>query len=247
VKLRQILDLIQETQERLKISPVKIVGGAARDKLIDRLTEISDLDLTTGDDGIDYLAKEMSIALGRYFTFDFKTMTDGHASIQLGNLKIDFSSNFNVPNIEQILAKKGIANPTPMQKELFSRDFTCNALLMDLDLKTITDPTHLGFVDINDKIIRTCLAPEITLTSNKNRVVRAIYLAAKLDFEVDPQIIQWVKKHPASFWISSEHTINQKLSKAMEKDPQKTLRLLGEMGLDKVAKTLDKYRKPNAQ
>lgn len=242
MKLRQILDLIQETQERLKIPPVKIVGGAARDKLIDRLTEISDLDLTTGDDGIDYLAKEMSIILGRYFTFDFKTMADGHATIQLGNLKIDFSSNFNVPNIEQLLAKKGIQNPTPMQKELFSRDFTCNALLMDLDLKTITDPTRLGFQDVQAKVIKTCLSPEITLTSNKNRVVRAIYLASKLDFNVDPQIIEWVKKHPASFWIASEHTINQKLNQAMEKDPKKTIHLLGEMGLDRVAKTLKNYQ-----
>jgi poly(A) polymerase len=242
MKLRQLLDQIEAIQKRLKVSPVKIVGGTPRDKVLNRLAEINDLDLTTGDKSIDYIAKEISVLLGRYYSFDFKTMTDGHSSIKLGNLKIDFSSNFQVPNIEAILNKIGIHNPTEMQKETFSRDFTCNALLMDLDLKTITDPTHLGLKDIKDKMLKTCLAPEITLTANKNRVVRSIYLAAKLDFNVDPLIIEWIKKNPAYFWMASDHAIYEKLHQAMDKDSDKTLYLLKAMGLNKIAKTLSKYR-----
>ena len=97
------------------------------------------------------------------------------------------SSNFNTPNITELLVKQGIKEPTDLQREMYSRDFTCNALLLDLDLKTVIDPTKQGVKDIHAKVIRTCLAPEITLTANKNRVVRAIYLAAKLDFDLDPK------------------------------------------------------------
>ena len=84
---------------------------------------------------------------------------------------MDFSSNFNAPNIESLLVNKGIAKPTEMQKEMFSRDFTCNALLLSLDLKDLIDPTHQGFKDIKERMIKTCLPPEVTLTTNKNRVV----------------------------------------------------------------------------
>jgi tRNA nucleotidyltransferase/poly(A) polymerase len=74
---------------------------------------------------------------------------------------------------------------------MYSRDFTCNSLLLSLDLRNLSDPTHKGFKDIKDKMIRTCLSPEITLTTNKNRVARAIYLACKIDFEIDPSIVMY--------------------------------------------------------
>ena len=194
MKLKELLQLMEDITVAKKLSPCFIVGGTVREKVLGRLDKISDLDLTTGDDGVGYLAKELSIALGKQYKIQTKTMNDGHTSIFLGDLKVDFSSNFNVPDIEGILTKMGINNPTSMQKELFSRDFTCNTLLMALDLKTISDPTQRGLKDIQEKKIRTCLDPAITLSSNRNRVIRAIYLAAKLGFEVDEKIMNWLRK-----------------------------------------------------
>jgi tRNA nucleotidyltransferase/poly(A) polymerase len=231
MKLRELLQLMDGITKKIGISPAKICGGTPRDKILNKLKEIADLDITTGDKSIEYLGKELSIALGKHYSFDLKQMPDGHSSLFLGNLKIDFSSNFVVPNIDKILDGMGVKDITDMKRELFSRDFTCNALLMDLDLKTISDPTNLGFGDIRKKVIKTCLAPEITLTSNKNRVVRAIYLAAKLDFDVDPSIIKWVKKYPGSMKLSSEHTLTEKLNKAIELNTERTTFLLDQMGL----------------
>lgn len=231
MKLKELLQLMEDITTAKKLSPCFIVGGTVREKVLGRLDKISDLDLTTGDDGVSYLAKELSVVLGKQYKIQTKTMNDGHSSIFLGDLKVDFSSNFRVSGIESILTKMGIAHPTPMQKELFSRDFTCNALLMALDLKTISDPTQRGLKDIKNKTIRTCLAPEITLSSNKNRVIRAIYLAAKLGFELDKGIVEWVKKNPASVQIASASTLTEKLNSALEYDAKKTVRLIEEMGL----------------
>ncbi|HWZ21350.1 MAG TPA: hypothetical protein VNW06_01780 [Cytophagaceae bacterium] len=231
MKLKELLQLIEGIQKKIGTSKAFICGGAPRDKLLNKLDKISDLDLTTGDKSVDFLVKELSIELGKIYNVQTKVMNDGHSSMFVGNLKVDFSSNFNVPNIDSILAKMGIQKPTSMQKELFSRDFTCNALLMDLNLKTIIDPIHSGFDDIKKKVIRTCLSPEITLTSNKNRVVRIIYLAAKLDFNVDPAIIAWVKANPDSIRISSPSSLTEKLNKAVSYNPQKTAQLLDQMGL----------------
>ena len=242
MKLRDLLNDISKITTDLKISPAWICGGVVRDKVMGRLDNISDLDITTGDKSVQFLAKEFAVLLGRSYSFDQKNMPDGHTSIILGNIKVDFSSNFNVPNITERLVALGISEPTDLQREMFSRDFTCNALLMKLDLKTVSDPTNQGIKDIHAKIIRTCLAPEITLTSNKNRVVRAIYLAAKLNFNLDPEMADWIKANPQSMKLSSPHTIKEKLNKAIDLNPDKTASLLTELGLWEQIPITDKLQ-----
>ena len=231
MKLRDLLGLLQAIHKKGGTSKPFICGGTPRDKILNKLDRIEDLDITTGDQSVGYLAKDLVRLLEEKFQIKAKEMDDGHKSVNVGSLKVDFSSNYTLPNIEKLLADKGIKKPTAMQKELFSRDFTCNALLMTLDLKEIIDPTNLGFKDCQEKVIRTCLSPEITLTNNKNRVVRAIYLAAKLDFEIDPEIKKWVKANPDSILISSDKALSEKLNKALSYNPEKTIKCLDEMNL----------------
>lgn len=231
MKLRDILSQMKEVQVKIGASEPYICGGTPRDRYLGHLENISDLDITTGDKTVDYLSQEFALELRKKYQVDRKTMPDGHSTIFIGNLKMDFSSNFNAPNIDIILNKIGIKNPTDMQKEMFSRDFTCNALLLSLDLKNLIDPTKKGFKDIKEKKIKTCLSPDITLTTNKNRVIRAIYLASKLDFEIDDSIINFVQKNPESVKISTEKVMSEKLNDAFKYDADKAVFYLNKMGL----------------
>jgi len=231
MKLRDILSQMKEVQTKIGASEPYICGGTPRDRYLGHLENISDLDITTGDKTVDYLSQEFAIELRKKFQVERKTMPDGHSTIFIGNLKMDFSSNFNVPNIDIILNKMGIKKPTDMQREMFSRDFTCNALLLSLDLKNLIDPTNKGFKDIKEKKIKTCLSPEITLTSNRNRVIRAIYLASKLDFDIDENIIKYVQQHPDSIKISTEKSLSEKLNEAFKYDADKASFYLTKMGL----------------
>lgn len=222
---------MKEVQKKIGTSEPYICGGTPRDKYMGRLDNIADLDITTGDKSVDYLSQEFAIELRKKYNVTRKTMEDGHSTIYIGSFKVDFSSNFNVPGIDKILSPKGISNPTEMQKEMFSRDFTCNALLLSLDLKTLVDPTHQGFKDIKERKIKTCLDPKTTLTSNRNRVIRAIYLATKLDFDLDDSIIEFVRSNPQSVKISTEKVMNEKLDEAFKRDPEKASDLITKMGL----------------
>lgn len=231
MKLIELLNTISEISVKNGTSKPYLCGGAARDKYLGKLKSLSDIDVTTGDKSIDFLAQEASIYLNNKFNIKKKTHEDGHVSLYFGNLKLDFSSNFNTPNIEEYLIKMGIKSPTDMEKEVFSRDFTCNALLLDFDLKNILDPTNMGFKDLDNKIIRTCLPAAITLTSNKNRVVRAIYLAAKLGFDLDQSIIDFVKKNPTSINIALAKSLNEKLNLAFQYDAERSSELISRMNL----------------
>lgn len=207
-----------------------IVGGSPRDKVMNKPNNIEDIDLTSGDDKIHYIAKEASIKL-KDLNGSYKVLEDGHAQIIIGGFKLDFSSNFNIPNVKSILAKAGLKGATDMQAELYSRDFTCNTLLMTLDLKQILDPTGLALKDIKSKILRTCLPAAITLGYDNKRVVRILYMAAKLNFMVDDEIIEWVKAHPESISNCSPNYLVKKLAKSIEYNKDITVDLLDKMNL----------------
>jgi hypothetical protein len=231
MKLRELLQQMQEVQRKIGSATPFVCGGTPRDKFMGRLDNVADIDITTGDKTVDYLSQQFYEELRKKYDVTRKTMEDGHSTIFIGNLKIDFSSNFIAPNIDTYLQKLGITNPTSMQREMFSRDFTCNSLLLSIDLKQLFDPTKRGFKDIKAKKIVTCLSPEVTLTSNRNRVVRAIYLASKLGFDIDQPIIDYVRKNPQVAKISTEKATIEKLNKAFEKDPEKASRLITQMNL----------------
>lgn len=223
MKLKSLLLTISNVAKKNGISTPFICGGTPRDKLLNRLDKIVDLDITTGDSSIIRLGQELSKVLpGAHY----KIMPDNHSQLIFGNLKIDFSSNFMVPGIKNMLQRAGVKSPSNMQCELYSRDFTCNALLLSMDLKNIFDPTGLGIKDIERKIIRTCLPAQLTLGSQHKRIVRIIYLAAKLGFEVDQEIIDWVKKNPAAFADAKPRYLAEKLQKALDADESKTVKLI---------------------
>lgn len=228
MNLREVLSLIGEVAKRKGISTPFVCGGTPRDKLLNRLDQLADLDITTGDASIHLLGQELSKTIPNS---NYKVMPDGHAQITIDKIKIDLSSNFRVPGIKMMLYKAGIKNPTEMQCELYSRDFTCNALLLSLDLKNIFDPTGLGVKDIQRKVIRTCLPAQLTLGSQHKRIVRVVYLAAKLGFDVDPEIIEWVKKNPQFFADAKPKFIADKLQKALDYDKERTVKLLDMMGV----------------
>lgn len=222
---------MEDVQKKIGASEAFITGGTPRDRYLGHLENIADVDVTTGDKTIDYLSQEFAIELKKKYNITRQSMPDGHSTIHIGSFKLDFSSNFNAPNIDKLLLEKNIIKPTNMQKEMFSRDFTCNALLLAFDLKTLIDPTKRGFEDIKNKKINTCLDPKITLTTNRNRVIRSIYLACKLDFDIDDSIINFVKENPASVKISTDKVLNEKLNEAFTRDADKATFYLSKMGL----------------
>jgi len=224
-ELLQILYSIHKNQPNIGVP--YICGGIPRDKLIGNAkSKYNDLDITTGNASVRFLAEEFSNLMDKQFQIKKKVAQDGHVSVELANLKVDFSSNFIVPGIDDLLKARGLENVTDLQREMFSRDFTCNSLLLNLNLKDIFDPTHLGVEDIGKKIVKTCLDPQSTFAHNVQRIPRVYYISAKLGFEVDAEIIDWIKKNGAVFrTVKPEYSL-EKISKAMEYDQARTIALL---------------------
>jgi tRNA nucleotidyltransferase/poly(A) polymerase len=230
MQLKEILDLLSKTAQELGTAVPYICGGTPRDKVMGKTMNIEDIDITTGDNSIHILAKTMATKTAGQSSF--KEMNDGHAQLIFPGIKLDFSTNYIEPGVVKMLSSVGMQNPSSMQQELYSRDFTCNALLMTLDLKKIIDPIGLGIQDIKKKVLRTCLPARITLGSDNRRIVRVVYMAAKLGFKVDDEIIKWVKQQPGKIVANGgQEYISKKINKAFEYNPDVSIKLLDEMGL----------------
>jgi tRNA nucleotidyltransferase/poly(A) polymerase len=226
--VKEILFKIKELAKDNGLSEPYIVGGLPRDKILNRSRKVEDIDLTSGDESIHQLAELVS----NEFKVAPMSFPDGHYQLHINNMKFDFSSNYNSPDVEYFLNKAGVEEPSKMLLELFSRDFTCNTLIIPLTLRKIIDPTGLALDDIKKKIIRTPLPPRITLRDDTKRVIRSIYLAAKLGFTVEPDIIKWAKMHPDRIREEvSQGFSKRKLADATRADAEKTIDLMTQMNL----------------
>lgn len=218
MELNELLSIIEGVAKRNSISKPYIVGGAPRDQVIGtrgNVTDIKDFDITTGDKGSLMLGRLLGEVLrgSNYNTYD-----DGHSSLDFMGVHLDFSSNFHAPGIEKELQKAGVKDVDEMKMELYSRDFNFNTLLEDLDFSSIYDLTGEGINDINAKIIRCPIDPNITIGIDPRRILRAIRFAVKYGFKIEDSLRAAMRKHKNKIKELPVKFVQDKISEVVRLD-----------------------------
>jgi poly(A) polymerase len=195
MKIDKLLLDIELVARDNKLSRPLLVGGTPRDRVLGEIgtkSEIQDLDITTGDS----TAHKLAFLLGeKYKNNTYREYDDGHTSLEIAGLHIDFSSNFKAPGIEVELQKMGVKDITPMKLEIFSRDFTINTLLETLDFTTLYDLTGEGMDDLRAGIIRCPIDPNITIGVDPRRILRAIKFSIKYGFKIEDKLKNAILEH----------------------------------------------------
>lgn len=225
MQLVELLDSLQRLAREHETSVPYIVGGFPRDRAMGLpFDKVTDIDLTTGDDSSFALA----MAANRQWpTAHFRSYDDGHSSLEFKNIRVDFSNNFVLPGIDEELKKRGLENPTPLQREVFSRDFTINTLLQPLDLsKEPLDLTGRGLRDVKDRRIVTPVDPELTIGHDPRRILRALKLAMKFDMEIDPELGRAMVKYRGALRNMSLARIRKQVNQLLKMDPKRAIKLL---------------------
>ncbi len=114
------------------------------------------------------------------------------------------------------------------------RDFTINALALSLNDKNfgeLLDPFN-GIEDLEKKIIKTPLNPDITYSDDPLRMLRAIRFATQLDFFIEKESLQSITKNAKRIKIISKERIIDEINKILLADkPSKGFALLHKTGL----------------
>ena len=191
-----------------------VIGGYVRDYILDR-GEAKDIDIVAVGSGIE-LAKEVSKLLpGKPKVSIFKTY---------GARKESYSEESRNPAVED----------GTLQDDQNRRDFTINALALSLNDKNfgeLLDPFN-GIEDLEKKIIKTPLNPDVTYSDDPLRMLRAIRFATQLDFFIEKESLQSITKNAKRIKIISKERIIDEINKILLADkPSKGFALLHKTGL----------------
>jgi poly(A) polymerase len=78
------------------------------------------------------------------------------------------------------------------EEDAFRRDFTINALFYDIATFSIIDYVN-GMDDLRAGVVRSIGEPEVRFREDPVRMLRAVALAARLDFTIDPPILEAIR------------------------------------------------------
>lgn len=80
------------------------------------------------------------------------------------------------------------------EEDAFRRDFTVNALFYDIGTFSIIDYTG-GLQDLEARVIRSIGDPEVRFLEDPVRMLRAVVLAARLEFTIDDASLDAIELH----------------------------------------------------
>lgn len=200
-----------------------LVGGAVR-QLLQGNTEFNDFDIATGHDDINALAK----LTAEHFGVRIKTLQSGGKQMILDQVKIDFSSNFRYPNIDRLLKEREI-HASEINKEIYSRDFTINAIMLSLDFKNLYDPTG-GINDLANNVLRCPLDCDVSFAAKPTRILRAIKFHCTKDLAIPDEMFASILQHKDLLQGVDRHYAGSMLNECVRAKPE-ILHLLIDSGL----------------
>jgi poly(A) polymerase len=223
-----IFKLVSEAAQEINQS-VYVVGGFVRDAILSRNLP-QDIDFVTEGNGIELAQKvQQKLNTKRKISVfkNFGTAMIHHQEFDLefvGARKESYANNSRKPFVEI----------GTLEDDQNRRDFTINALAISLNSDNygeLIDPFN-GVDDLNNKLIKTPLNPEITYSDDPLRMLRAIRFACQLGFTIEKKSFEAIQQQKDRISIISMERITSELNKIMmSNQPSIGLKLLDDVGL----------------
>ena len=205
-----------------------LIGGFVRDKLLGRPTK--DVDIVCTGDGIALAHVVASAMVNKPQVNFFKTF--GTAQFRYHGFDVEFVGARKESYIPE--SRKPEVVPGTIEDDQLRRDFTINALAISLnksDYGKLIDPFN-GVEDLQRKLIRTPLDPDITFSDDPLRMMRGIRFATQLGFVIADHVFEAISRNKARIKIVSQERVTDELNKIMAaKKPSVGLDLLFRAGL----------------
>jgi poly(A) polymerase len=132
--------------------------------------------------------------------------------------------------VEDHLIQRDNSYGTP-EEDAFRRDFTVNALFYDIGTFSIIDYVG-GLKDLDDGLIRCIGDPEVRFLEDPVRMLRAVVLAARLEFTIDQPVLDAIAAHRHEIGRSAQARLVEEYYKILRSGhAEQAFRQLRETGL----------------
>ena len=205
-----------------------IVGGYVRDIFLERPS--NDMDFVTVGSGIE-VAKAVARRIGkRAHLAVFRTY--GTAQVKTRQWELEFVGARRESYRHD--SRNPIVEDGTLDDDQKRRDFTINAMAICLNQARygeLLDPFD-GIGDMERRIIRTPLDPDITFSDDPLRMMRAVRFATQLDFDIYPETFDAIRRNAKRIHIITRERIAEELMKIMRTPrPSRGWLLLDQSGL----------------
>lgn len=218
-----IFKAINKSAEEIGVEAY-VIGGFVRDFYLKR-GNAKDIDVVAIGSGIELAKKVADNLPGKNKVQVFKNF--GTAMVKHNDIDIEFVGARK--ESYRTDSRKPIVEDGTLEDDQNRRDFTINALafgLNDNNFGELLDPFE-GLEDLENKIIRTPLDPDITYSDDPLRMMRAIRFATQLDFEIEKESLDSITKNRDRISIISKERISVELNKIiLSEKPSKGFILL---------------------
>ena len=215
--------------ERLEVHGFQayFVGGFVRDKLLSR--EVNDIDIATDADPAQ---------VSRLFAKTIPTgIKHGTVTVILSEIPYEVTTFRSEGKYLDHRRPSEVTYVETIEEDLSRRDFTINAIAMDLAGKII-DP-YTGQVALQERIIAAVGSPDERFSEDPLRMLRAIRFAAQLDFFIAEPTWRSIIDNGEQLQNIAIERVKQELDKIMlSKNPERGIRLLFESKLISFIKGL---------
>jgi len=209
-----IFKIISKSAQELGLD-CYVIGGFVRDFILNRGSH-KDIDIVALGSGIE-LAKQVSMNIkGNPKVQIFKTY--GTAMLKYEDMEIEFVGA-RKESYSHDTRNPVVENGT-LEDDQNRRDFTINALAIDLsnsNFGELLDPFN-GTEDLDNKIIRTPLDPDITYSDDPLRMLRAVRFATQLGFRIEDKSLKAITQNKDRIKIITNERIVSELHKILASD-----------------------------
>jgi poly(A) polymerase len=223
----QIFSVVAEASANLAYETY-VIGGFVRDLILGRPNK--DIDFVTLGSGIELAQQTATLIKHQPKVNFFKNF--GTAQFNLDDYDIEFVGARK--ESYRTDSRKPLVEDGTLDDDQKRRDFTINAMGISLhksNFGELIDPFD-GIGDIERKLIKTPLEPEITFSDDPLRMMRAIRFASQLNFDIETETFEAIKKMSHRIEIVSQERITDELNKIiLSKVPSYGFKLLHQAGL----------------
>lgn len=209
-----IFEVISKASQELNIDSY-VIGGFVRDLILGRVFK-KDIDIVAVGSGIELALKVSELLPNKPKVQVFKTY--GTAMLRFEDTEIEFvGARKESYHFE---SRNPVVENGTLEDDQNRRDFTINALALSLNQANfgeLSDPFN-GLEDMQNKIIKTPLDPNITFSDDPLRMLRAIRFANQLGFRIEEKSLQSITQNKERINIISGERIVDELNKILSTD-----------------------------